>query len=312
MPHTKKTTGSVADERNRSEKFHRHPGTCTNVDDVLLTAVSAQPPVTRGWKVPELHHTHRPSNSALDHVLALESNEYDAVQSYLGGRCGFGAPLPQDNNFNWQTDFLGDWNDTSNWSNISVGPNNPNHMAHFEDHANISGPTTVVTASAVTVNSVSFDSTHTFLVAGLGSVNLHSTTGPSPVDPTISVADGNNHQFQAVVNLQANGTVDIGSDSTLVMNNALNLNGFTLTKTGSGTLQINNDITENGGSIIGAGGMISGVGTIGGDLDNQGSTISPGNNASGGGQGQVPEPSTLILLGMGILAAACWRYGERT
>ena len=103
-------------------------------------------------------------------------------------------------------------------------------------------------------------------------------------------------------------TVDVAADSTLIFDGVLNLMGQTLTKTGDGTLAINNRVTLAGGTVVGAQGTISGAGTIGGDVDNQGGTISPGNSlASSEAASQVPEPSSLWLLGMGLLGLTIWR-----
>ena len=66
--------------------------------------------------------------------------------------------------------------------------------------------------------------------------------------PTIAVQSGD-HQFQTIVNLIEDTTVDITSGSTLEFNNGLFLNGNTLTKTGGGTLAVNNDVISAGGKI---------------------------------------------------------------
>ena len=86
------------------------------------------------------------------------------------------------------------------------------------------------------------------------------------------------HQFQAVVNLLADTTMNVASGSTLSFNNALNLTGNTLIKTGDGTVAINNQLTTAGGNVDVQQGTISGNGTIGGDVTNSGGTTSPGNS----------------------------------
>ena len=55
--------------------------------------------------------------------------------------------------------------------------------------------------------------------------------------------------------------------------------GNTLTKTGVGTLAINNNVLTGGGTVNCEQGTCSGTGTIGGDLNNGGGTISPGNSS---------------------------------
>ena len=109
-----------------------------------------------------------------------------------------------------------------------------------------------------------------------------------------------NHQFQAIVNLLDNGTANITSDSTLTFNNALNLNGNTLIKTGEGTMEINNTLNTGGGTVNLLQGTLSGGGSVGGDVVIEGGTISPGNQ-NVQANSLVPEPATCLLLGVGLL-----------
>ena len=186
------------------------------------------------------------------------------------------AAVP-DTTFTWNVNDLGSWTSKSNWLPTSGPPNNPNHTVVFADTARITGPTIVGTNIAVTVNRIEFtNTTHSFAVSGHGSVNLAATTDPnSSVNPFVSVAG--NHLFQTKVNLMNNATVNIDSDSTLVFDGALNLTGFTLSKTGDGTMFVRNDLVESGGLIDIQQGMVAGNGTIGGDVSN-GGTIAPGNS----------------------------------
>ena len=186
------------------------------------------------------------------------------------------GPVVPDTTFTWNANDLGSW--TKSWTWLPPGqPNNPNHTVVFADMATITGPTTVGTNTAVTVNRIEFtNTTHSFSVSGHGSVNLAATTDPnSPVNPFVSVAG--NHLFQTKVNLMNNATVNIDSDSTLVFDGALNLTGFTLSKTGDGTMFVRNDLVESGGLIDIQQGTVAGNGTIGGDVSN-GGTIAPGNS----------------------------------
>ena len=215
----------------------------------------------------------------------------------------FSEPMPA-TIYTWATDGSGDWNKSGNWAKDGDGsvPNAGNHTAIFGSA--IMSPRTAFTDTDVTVNRIEFSNTaHSYAVSGHGSVNLFATTDPnSPVNPSISVQG--THLFQAAVNLHAPTTADVASGSLLTFDGALNLSGTTLTKTGDGTLTINNRVTLGGGSVINAQGVISGVGTIGGDVVNDG-TISPGNSqaiADGDAPGQVPEPGALLLLLMGTLA----------
>ena len=172
-------------------------------------------------------------------------------------------------------------------------------MAIFEDRPSITGPTNVSTAAPVTVNRIVFSNTnHNFIVGGFGSVNLSANTTPTMDDPTVSVQG--THEFQVAVNLLNDANIDVASDSTLTFNNALNLMSHTLTKTGLGTMDINNVLSLGGGTIDVQQGTVSGNGTIGGDVNNDGGTISPGNSVQGN-TSVVPEPSSLLLLAAGWL-----------
>ena len=106
------------------------------------------------------------------------------------------------------------------------------------------------------------------------------------------------HEFQLRVSLENNTDVNVASNSTLEFNNRLFLNAHTLTKTGPGNVAFNNNVLTGGGAVICAEGDCTGTGTIGGDLINEGGTISPGGSLS---QSVVPEPTTVMLLLIGTL-----------
>ena len=136
-------------------------------------------------------------------------------------------------------------------------------------------------------------------------------TQTTPVDLTgnssIVVVQGN-HQFQLPVDLQNETDVDIALNSSLTFNNTLNLGGNILNKTGDGNLAIRNHLVTGGGTVNLAAGLVSGNGTVGGDVINNGGTISPGDSlglvsssALDASQGQVPEPTSLIQVLCGIL-----------
>jgi hypothetical protein len=72
----------------------------------------------------------------------------------------------------------------------------------------------------------------------------------------------------ATVNLASNAEIRLASDSVMYVAEQLNLHDYTLIKTGSGTLTIDGGYGIHGGKLIGAGGVIDGSGTLGGDLHN--------------------------------------------
>ena len=210
--------------------------------------------------------------------------------------------------FTWNQNGLGDWANQLNWSITGTPPagdraNNRNHTTVFGDV--ISGKTTPVTNLPVTINRIEFTNTlHSYFIAGGGNINLMANTAPSPVNPSISVMG--THEFQVDVNLHADTTVDVASNSSLTFEGALNVMGQTLTKSGAGTLVLNNQVTLAGGTLVGTQGMINGDGTIAGNLINEGGTISPGNIARVGVSSVVPEPATLLLVFCALLSLAAF------
>jgi len=218
---------------------------------------------------------------------------------------------PPATTFTWNIGDSGNWHDLGNWSKEGLGtvPNARQHTAILGSE--IMSPRTVFTDTDVTVNRIEFsNATHSYAVSGHGSVNLFATTDPnSPVNPSIGVQG--THLFQVAVNLHAPTTADVASGSVLTFDGALNLSGTTLHKTGDGMLTINNRVTLGGGSVVNAQGTITGNGTIGGDVNNQGGTISPGDQALSGSLTNVPEPSTMLLLVLGALFGFRVRRGSR-
>ena len=187
-------------------------------------------------------------------------------------------PAPPATVFTWEPDDVGNWADASSWS---FDGSQPSQIADNQEHTAIFGSaistnTTAVTNVAVTLNRIEFDNgTHSYNIAGIGSVSLAESTAMAI--PRIDVVQGH-HQFQAQLDLIDDTTVEIAQDASLTLNNALNLGGKTLTKVGEGTLGINNRVGSGGGTIDCLVGTCSGNGTVGGNLNNSGATVAPGDS----------------------------------
>jgi len=228
---------------------------------------------------------------------ALNDADRVAVEGYLQT---YSPDPPPAGQFEWNADDLGNWNSSGSWTPpTEAPPNSPNNTAVFGSLTTV--PTLVAVNNPFTVNRVEFNHTQSYVIGGHGSVSLAATKAGAPVLPTLSVTQGS-HEFQAAVNLMSDTTATVASDSTLTFNNALNLMGHTLTKTGDGTLAINNQLTTAGGALNVQQGTVSRHGTIGGDVTNDGGTISPGDGASLLEANGVPEPSAMLLLLVGVLA----------
>jgi len=243
-------------------------------------------------------------NGKLDEVAiwsrALADSEI--AQLYNGGAgnavSGIIAPPTE---VAWSNDVAGDWNTSGNWS-PSIVPDAADMTAIFGDA--IQEPRTVFTDKHVTVKGIQFLNSNSYGVSGLGSINLNSGTHAPKAAIDVFVGD---HEFQARVNVQVDTDVTIAGNSSLAFNNTLNLGGNTLTKLGDGTLAIRNTLTTAGGTVSVQAGTVSGNGQVGGDLVNDGGTISPGDSASSMeilGE-VVPEPSAaaLAVLALVFLAA---------
>ena len=175
----------------------------------------------------------------------------------------------------WSRDGVAAWDAGGSWNIFPDPPITPDHTVTFADA--ISAPTSVVVDTDVTINAITFDHSISYGILGLGSLNIQANTEVSPRMPAISVTQGE-HQFAVVTNLIDDTTVDIAPGSMLSFNHALNLMGNTLTKTGLGTISINNRLTTNGGTVDVQEGALIGGGTIGGNVTNAGGTLSPGNS----------------------------------
>ena len=217
--------------------------------------------------------------------------------------CASLIPPPAPIDFAWTSSDSGNWQVASNWG-TSAPPGDQTaeqssyHTATFGDEIG-SESRTVYTDTAVTLNSISFNNTMggSYRIVGGPSINVNAATGG--VAPSLTV-DAGSHEFQVEFGIHANTTANIASGASLSFVNRLHLNGHTLTKTGDGTLLVNDSFNTGSGTVINNGGVIAGGGSIGGDVRNDGGTISPGNLSQS--TDQVPEPATLTTILVGIAA----------
>ena len=218
--------------------------------------------------------------------------DYIAINQEHGG-----APPQNDLSIFWKHNTSGDWNTTSNWTGTGLPPGS-NQSAVLGDV--IESTQIVFTNTDVTVNDVQFNDSSTYIVGGGGVINLVAGTTDGLPTSGVSATQGF-HQFQASVALQNDATADVAEGASIEFNNRLFLNGHTLTKTGDGSLAISNRVVLADGTLDVQQGILSGYGTVGGDVNNMGGTLSPGDSDSDSVTSAIPEPSTMLLLVLGGL-----------
>ena len=235
---------------------------------------------------------------------ALSENEIFDLYNAGDGISGEWVDTPISKDFTWKVSSSGNWNERGNWIPAGGPPGNPtaenpaNHTATFGDV--IQSDSTVFADSDVSVRAIVFDNTNTYVVAGPGRVSLvQGTSLGMPTNSSILVAQGT-HEFQLRVSLENNTDVTVSDGATLEFNNRVYLNNHTLAKIGDGTLAINNNVLTGGGTFHCAEGTCSGTGTISGNLNNDGGTISPGNGSAVNG---VPEPASFVLAMIGLVTS---------
>ena len=109
----------------------------------------------------------------------------------------------------WNSDGFGTWSSSSNWT-PGISPDTNEESVTFGDLTGgpLSSPTTVVVDSDVTIKAITFDSAVAYGIAGQGTVQLESNSGPS----TLNVAQGT-HEFQGRLSLNNDTNSNIAAPS---------------------------------------------------------------------------------------------------
>lgn len=177
---------------------------------------------------------------------------------------------PAVTDYSWGVNASGSWTQATNWAPAGV-PGAIAGRQHVLFGNIITTPQTVYTNSTRNVNSIEFASGQTYAISGTGAIALQSdTSGGSPVAPVILVTTGS-HQIQVPVNLIDNASVIASVGASIDFNNEINLNGKTLTTTG--TVRLNNS-TVGGGTVMSLGALATAKSSeIGGNLVTEGSLI---------------------------------------
>jgi len=208
----------------------------------------------------------------------------------------------------WADDVSGVWNE-ANWID-PIPPNAPGAKAIFGPM--IQSPRTVITEVDVTVGEIEFNNSNQYAIAGNGAVIIDAGTDEAAPESRINVMQGS-HDFQTRVMYNPSdpeqlNVIDVASGAELEFNHQLDLNGETVTKSGAGALLVNNNQASSGsGTLAITEGSLGGVGTVRGNVVFSGGILAPGLSpgvqslAGNDSQGsQVPEPATVVLLGVGL------------
>jgi hypothetical protein len=214
------------------------------------------------------------TGNALTLEFVLAGNGSDPIYNYAVDNIVFAEPGPAPLTATWNFNGSGAWSRASNWTPVTV-LNGTDKTAVFGNA--ITSPSTVVLDNDYTLKKLQFNHTVAYNLSGTGKLTLQSASGNASIE-VLNAGGSVTHQMNTNTILGSNLDVSVAAGTTLEFDNRLHLGSFNLTKTGSGTLKINNVVETSGGSILGAGGSIGGSGQILGDLVNIGSTISPGNS----------------------------------
>jgi hypothetical protein len=198
----------------------------------------------------------------------------DPVYNYAADNIVFHQPGPPVLTASWALNGSGIWGKGANWSPLTV-LNGTDKTAVFGNVT--TSASTVVLDSNYTVKKLQFNHTLTYNLAGTGVLTLQADSGNSSIE-VLNAGGSVTHLISTNTVLGSNTDVSVAAGTTLEFDNRLHLGSFNLSKTGSGTLKINNVVESTGGAVIGGAGAIGGSGTLQGDLVNTGATISPGNS----------------------------------
>lgn len=178
------------------------------------------------------------------------------------------APLPEE--AIWSADRLGNWQEPGNWLGARV-PNGLDETIVFG--AAIKASQTLVTDEDVYAANIRFENAHRYVISGQGTLHL-SGDGQ---DALVHVVQGA-HELQVPVTLHSNTQINLAAGTELDFNGVVDLLGNDLVISGSGNFSMNNQLLTRGGSVMLAGGSLSGSGLIAGTLVNNAGLVEPGNS----------------------------------
>ena len=180
------------------------------------------------------------------------------------------SEAPVSTEYEWTAAGSGNWNLATNWTPAGI-PGTTVGIQSVTLGSAISATQTIYNNATRNLNGLDINNSNSYVVAGTGLLQFEAnTSGTNPVAPTINVATGA-HQIQLAVELLDDTSVTVAGGASLDFNNQIDLNGNTLTT--SGTVRINHS-TIGRGTVNSTGALVaSGVSNIGGDLVSTGALV---------------------------------------
>jgi hypothetical protein len=132
----------------------------------------------------------------------------------------------------WITNGSGDWNNADNWANVQV-PNAVGAEADF--FGAITSAQTVFTNTPVTVGTLQFNNSNTYVITGAGSLTLQANTGSTAFVKVLSTAG--TQKINLPLTIASNTTLNVAGSSTLKISDPVTINnGVTVNQTGTGSV----------------------------------------------------------------------------
>ena len=188
----------------------------------------------------------------------------------------FVAAAPTLDQYQWVAPGGGNWHTSTNWS-PSADPNGNNA------HAMLTGATgstaNIDVSQSTTVAAIDIDGSTDYQITDLsGSASLELQIDTQLFfgqNVGVNVMAGN-HVFDIPVNASNHTDMVVSSGASLSLDKPFDFNGMTVTKTGDGTLNVNNDTVTGSGTLNLNSGTLGGTGHVNGDVFATGGVIAPG------------------------------------
>jgi hypothetical protein len=142
----------------------------------------------------------------------------------------------------WNVNASGNWHDPANW--IGDLPDGIGAQALLGGV--ITSPRTVFSDSGITLGLLRFDSIHTYVIGGNGSLTMQVDSGSAMID----VVKGT-HKINLPTHFASNTTLSVASGATLKLSDPVFINaGVVLSQSGAGSVMYESTVTVLGGASL--------------------------------------------------------------